>query len=103
MGLPGEAAVARGLPMPGLGEHPGVARAEHAFSVWRMRIRGVRHRRLLLQSTRLAVLREALLPPIPASSRRQSRSLRGFHQACLRLAWPKAQLVGVTQVKVIPH
>jgi len=39
----------------------------------------------------------------PASGRCQSRSLRGHHQACSRPAGPKAQPVGITQVKIIPH
>ena len=40
------------LPMPGLGEHPGVAYAEHTLSVWRMRIRGVRHHRVFRYNRR---------------------------------------------------
>ena len=45
LGLPGEAAVARGLSMLGLREPQGMAHVEQALSVWRMRICGVRHRR----------------------------------------------------------
>lgn len=58
---------------------------------------------LSLQSAHLAAPREALLPSGPASGRRRSRSLQRHHQACSRPAGPKAQPVGATQVKIVPH
>ena len=49
--------------MPGLREPQGMAHVEQALSVWRMRIRGVRHRGHYLQKEQAVVARQVVYDP----------------------------------------